>query len=68
MLSCPYALTLWSEIRLRLPCVRPMFSAWSDLIHWACTSSSATPSVLKMLVLQTLVYSVSRQLNNLLHN
>nr|VDD43570.1 unnamed protein product [Brassica oleracea] len=68
MLSCSFALTLWSEIRRRLQCAVPAFSDWSDLIQWSCSSSPAAPMQLRMLVVQALVYSVWRQRNNMFHN
>lgn len=68
MLSCSFALTLWSEIRRRLQCAVPVFSDWSDLIQWSCSSSPPAPMQLRMLVVQALVYSVWRQRNNMFHN
>lgn len=68
MLSCAFVLTLWSEIRLRLRCSVPRFTTWTDLMLWVCSSATSAPSHLKMLVVQSLVYAVWRQRNNMLHN
>ncbi|KAF3485838.1 hypothetical protein F2Q69_00053867 [Brassica cretica] len=68
MLSCPFVLTLWAEIRIRLRCGVPNFSTWSELMLWACASAPAAPSILKLLVVQTLVYSVWRQRNSMLYS
>lgn len=58
MLSCPYSLTIWSEIIHKLRCVVPTFRDWAELMLWASSSCSTAPSVLRMLVLQTLVYTI----------
>ncbi|KAG5378567.1 hypothetical protein IGI04_026409 [Brassica rapa subsp. trilocularis] len=68
MLSCPFVLTLWAEIRIRLRCGVPNFSTWSELMLWASASAPAAPSILKLLVVQTLVYSVWRQRNSMLYS
>lgn len=68
LLSCSYALVIWSEVRRRLHCHVPNFNSWSDLMHWTCASVPRAPSVLKMLVIQVLTYSIWQQRNNMLHN
>nr|VDD62463.1 unnamed protein product [Brassica oleracea] len=61
-------MTVWSEIQLRIRCRVPRFTSWSDLMQWARAPASSVPPVLKMLVTQSLVYSVWQQRNNMLHN
>ncbi|KAF2604583.1 hypothetical protein F2Q70_00024940, partial [Brassica cretica] len=68
LLSCPYVLEIWYEIRRRLLCHVPTFNSWSDLMLWTCASAPTAPNVLKMLVIQTLTYSIWQQRNNMLHN
>ncbi|KAF2605278.1 hypothetical protein F2Q70_00027231 [Brassica cretica] len=68
MLSCPCSLTIWSEIIHRLCCVVPTFRDWAELMLWASSSCSTAPSVLRMRVLQTLVYTIWQQRNNMLFN
>ena len=68
MLTCSYAMTVWSEIQLRIRCRVPRFTSWLDLMQWARAPAPSVPTVLKMMVTQSLVYSVWRQRNNMLHN
>ncbi|WZZ07946.1 hypothetical protein YC2023_093867 [Brassica napus] len=68
MLSCPYAGVLWTEINRRIRDLVPPFSNWSHLIQWASSSTSLTPSVLRMMVVQALTYTHWQQRNNMLHN
>ncbi|KAG2307604.1 hypothetical protein Bca52824_027352 [Brassica carinata] len=68
MLSCPYALVLWSEVKRRFRDTVPPFSNWSDLMQWTSSSSPTTPSMLCMMVIQALVYNIWQQRNNKLQN
>ncbi|KAG2243487.1 hypothetical protein Bca52824_094670 [Brassica carinata] len=68
MLSCPYALVLWSEVKRRFRDTVPPFSKWSDLMQWTSSSSPTTPSMLRMMVIQALVYNIWQQRNNKLQN
>ncbi|KAG2300644.1 hypothetical protein Bca52824_037116 [Brassica carinata] len=68
MLSCPYSLLIWVEIKRHLRCLVPTFNDWSQLMQWTCTPTPTAPAVLKMLVLQALTYSIWQQRNNVLHN
>lgn len=67
MLSCPYAMVLWSEARRNFRDTPPIFNDWSELMQWTLSSSANTPSNLRMLVIQALAYSIWRQRNNMLH-
>ncbi|KAF3582164.1 hypothetical protein DY000_02029216 [Brassica cretica] len=40
----------------------------AHLMLWTCASAPTAPNVLKMLVIQTLTYSIWQQRNNMLHN
>ncbi|KAG2321301.1 hypothetical protein Bca52824_014514 [Brassica carinata] len=68
MLSCPYAMVLWSEVRRRCRDVVPVFNDWSELMQWSSSSSAPAPSNLRMLVAQAIVYYIWQQRNNMLHN
>lgn len=68
MLTCPFAVVIWGEIRRRLRTTVPHFTDWSQLIQWSSTSSSTAPSVLRMMVVQAMVYGIWQQRNNMLHN
>ncbi|KAF3598098.1 hypothetical protein DY000_02023954 [Brassica cretica] len=68
MLSCPYVGVLWTEINRRIKDPVPAFSNWSHLMQWASSSTSLTPSGLRMMVVQALTYTIWQQRNNMLHN
>lgn len=67
-LHCTFAQITWDStmIRLRHPLVR--FNGWSSLLSWAKESTTLSPSTLRLLVSQAIVYNVWRQRNNLIHN
>uniref|UniRef100_A0A0D3D7Z2 Reverse transcriptase zinc-binding domain-containing protein n=1 Tax=Brassica oleracea var. oleracea TaxID=109376 RepID=A0A0D3D7Z2_BRAOL len=52
--------------RIREPV--PQFSNWSHLMQWASSFTSLTPSVMRMMVVQALTYTIWQQRNNMLHN
>ncbi|KAF2607569.1 hypothetical protein F2Q68_00045922 [Brassica cretica] len=68
MLSCPYVGVLWTEINRRIRDLVPPFSNWSHLMQWASSSTSLTPYILHMMVVQALTYTIWQQRNNMLHN
>lgn len=63
MLTCPYATLIWTEVRRRMRTTVPLFTDWSQLIQWSSTSTVTAPSVLRMLVVQALVYGIWQQRN-----
>ncbi|KAF8097523.1 hypothetical protein N665_0286s0032 [Sinapis alba] len=69
-----HAFHMWVTNLNRLP-TRTRLVSWGMhipntccLIQWSSTSSSTAPSVLRMLVVQALVYGIWQQRNNMLHN
>lgn len=68
ILSCPVALVLWSEIIRRVRDIVPVFWSWSDIMCWMSSTSTNTPSTLRILVVEALVYTIWQQRNNMLHN
>lgn len=68
MLSCPFAEVLWSESRRRFRDTVPVFTNWSELVLWSSSSTPATLSHLRMMVVQAMFYNNWKQRNNMLHN
>lgn len=68
MLTCHYAMVLWSQVRRHLRVSVPSFTDWTQLIHWTTSSSSTAPGNLRMMVVQAMVYNIWQQRNNNLHN
>ncbi|KAL0717745.1 hypothetical protein Bca4012_067067 [Brassica carinata] len=68
MLSCFYAEVLWFKSRRRFRDTVPVFTNWPELVLWLSSSSPATPSHLRTMVIQALIYNIWKQRNNMLHN
>lgn len=67
-IHCTFTSVIWNKNFQRLRQQFAGFSNWSSLLHWAKVSTRSSPSTLRLLLAQALVYSVWRQRNNLLHN
>ncbi|KAG7582900.1 Reverse transcriptase domain [Arabidopsis suecica] len=68
-INCAYTQVLWDKILLRIRMqMQTRFRDWSHLLEWTKEQNCTSPSTLRLIILHTLVYSVWRQRNNLIHN
>ncbi|KAG7594616.1 Zinc finger CCHC-type superfamily [Arabidopsis thaliana x Arabidopsis arenosa] len=67
-LHCPFSLAIWDCVMIRLRHPRVRFNDWSSLLGWVKARNRLSPSTLRLLLSQAIVYSVWRQRNNLIHN
>ncbi|XP_010445623.1 PREDICTED: uncharacterized protein LOC104728327 [Camelina sativa] len=67
-LHCTFTQVIWTLGLRRLSQQSSQFSSWSSLLSWAKGSNPTSPSTLRLLLTQTIVYSVWRERNNRIHN
>ncbi|XP_023634840.1 uncharacterized protein LOC111829597 [Capsella rubella] len=67
-IDCAFTASIWDLICNRLGYLHQPFSNWSGLMRWSKHRSETAPKVLRLLLVQALVYTVWRQRNNLIHN
>ncbi|XP_023638978.1 uncharacterized protein LOC111830676 [Capsella rubella] len=67
-LFCDYALFIWHSVSRRLHLPQLRFPSWSHLISWTKERNSESPTTLRKLVVQAVIYALWKQRNNLLHN
>ncbi|XP_048613377.1 uncharacterized protein LOC125587214 [Brassica napus] len=65
MLSCEYIQEVWREVLLRCQPPNTMFVDWSELLSWIRAASSSKLSLLRKLAVQTVIYHLWKQRNNL---
>ncbi|XP_023632551.1 uncharacterized protein LOC111828559 [Capsella rubella] len=67
-LTCDYALYIWNAVsrRLSLPGLR--FQNWMELIAWTKTKNIRSPTTLRKLVAEAVIYALWKQRNNVVHN
>nr|VDD44908.1 unnamed protein product [Brassica oleracea] len=68
MLSCEYIQEVWREVLLRCQPPNTMFADWSELLSWIRAASSSKLSLLRKLAVQTVIYHLWKQRNNLVRN
>ena len=68
MLSCEYSQEVWTEVLLRCQPPISMFLSWDELLSWIWASPSSKLTLLHKLVVQTVVFHLWKQRNNLIHN
>ncbi|CAL9244955.1 unnamed protein product [Arabidopsis halleri] len=68
LLSCDFALFIWNAVCIRLQLPQVSFSSWPDLLDWTRTKHVNSPSTLRKLVAQSVIYAIWKQRNNHLHN
>ncbi|KAL0706412.1 hypothetical protein Bca4012_072838 [Brassica carinata] len=68
MLSCEYIQEVWREVLLRCQPPNTMFVDWSELLSWIRAASSSKLSLLRKLAVQTVIYHLWKQRNNLVRN
>lgn len=68
LLTCEYNIDIWREVLSR--CLPPstMFTSWSELLSWIRSSPSRKLTLLRKLAVQTVIYHLWKQRNNLIHN
>ncbi|KAG2314008.1 hypothetical protein Bca52824_017130 [Brassica carinata] len=66
-LTCTYSTTLWKMILERLDPHRLLLLTWEELLSWLRLPSPSTPTTLKKLGTQSLLYNVWRQRNSEVH-
>ena len=68
MLSCTYSYEVWREVLLRCHPPSTMFTTWSELLSWIRSSPSKKLTLLRKLAVQTVIFNLWKQRNNLIHN
>ncbi|XP_033135130.1 uncharacterized protein LOC117128000 [Brassica rapa] len=68
MLSCVYSIDVWREVLLRCQPPPTMFTTWSELLSWIRSSPSNRLTLLRKLAVQTVIFTLWKQRNNLVHN
>lgn len=66
-LTCSYTDALWRLIFARLDRHHAPLISWSELLSWTRSSSPSSPSTLKKLATQSLLYNIWRQCNSAVH-
>ena len=68
MLSCNYSREVWREVLHRCQPPSTMFTTWAELLSWIRSSQSKTLTLLRKLAVQTVIFHLWKQRNNLVHN
>ncbi|XP_024013326.1 uncharacterized protein LOC112087613 [Eutrema salsugineum] len=67
LLTCDFSVDIWKLVLVRLGPSQHMFRSWAELLSWTSLSSELAPSTLRKLAVQTTVYHLWKQRNNVLH-
>jgi len=67
-LHCEYSRDLWHAIQQRLGLPPTNFGSWAGLLTWLRCKTDSSPSILRKVSVQTLVYNVWRERNNRFFN
>lgn len=68
LLSYEFSQDIWREVLLRCRTSLTRFTNWSELLSWIRASASKELSILRKIAVQTVVYHLWKQRNNLIHN
>ncbi|WZY92216.1 hypothetical protein YC2023_064545 [Brassica napus] len=68
LLACDYSREIWQGIFSRCQPPVTMFTDWAELLSWIRASSSARLTLLRKLAVQTSIFQIWKQRNNLIHN
>lgn len=68
LLSCEYSREIWQGIFSRCQPPSTMFTDRAKLLSWMRAASSARLTLLRKLAVQTAIYHLWKQRNNLIHN
>lgn len=63
-----YTLDVWRLVMARLNNTHHLTMTWSELMSWIRRGSSQSPSLLRIIATQAMVFHIWKQRNNVLHN
>lgn len=68
LLQCGFAAEIWRAVFSKLDPTQSLITSWAELLSWIRRSSEQAPSLLRKVVVQSVVYNIWRQRNNMTHN
>ncbi|KAF3567190.1 hypothetical protein DY000_02011643 [Brassica cretica] len=68
MLSCEYSYEVWYAVLRRCQPPPSMITSWSELLSWIWSSPSKKLTLLRKIAVQTVIFHLWKQRNNLIHN
>ena len=68
LLTCSYSREVWNLVLTRLNPPLHAFQDWNELLSWIISTMTQSPIVLKKIAVQSTIYHLWKQRNNLYHN
>nr|VDD49545.1 unnamed protein product [Brassica oleracea] len=68
LLHCGFAAEKWRAVFSKLDQYQPPCTTWAELLSWTRRSTVPAPSLLRKVVVQSVLYNIWRQRNNVIHN
>ena len=68
MLSCDFSANIWRDVFIRCHPPITMITDWAKLLSWIRSSASSSLSLLRKIAVQSVIYHIWKQRNNMVHN
>lgn len=68
LLSCDYSMDIWRAVMFKCRPPPAQLLTWAELLSWIRTSTSRRLTLLRKIAVQTTIFHLWKQRNNLIHN